>query len=79
MPEEISSSGWRLLTIYDDPAANNEQVFQSNESNEQTVKAVTESGARLVVAEVSALEIDRGEDGEEIPVLATWSVGVGDA
>ena len=79
VPEEISSSGWRLLTIYDDPAANNEQVFQSNESNEQTVEAVTESGARLVVAEVSALEIDRGEDGEEIPVLATWSVGVGDA
>ena len=35
-----------------------------------------DSGARLVVAEVSALEIDEGEDGEEIPVLATWSVAL---
>lgn len=76
VPEEISSSGWRLLTIYDDPAANDEHVFQSHETREQTVDAVTDSGARLVVAEVSALEIDKGEDGEEFPVLATWSVAL---
>lgn len=76
VPEEISSSGWRLLTIYDDPAANDERVFQSHEANEHTVDVEKDSGARLVVAEVSALEIDEGEDGEEIPVLATWSVAL---
>lgn len=79
VPEEISSSGWHLLAIYDDPAANDERVFQSHETTEHTIDAVTDSGARLVVAEVSALEIDRGEDGEEIPVLATWSVALNDA
>ncbi|MEX3504739.1 DUF2771 family protein [Corynebacterium sp. LK2510] len=73
VPREISSSSWKLLAVYDDPAANAEQVFQSGESTTAEVDAVV-GDARLVVAEVSALAIDTKNDGEEIPVIATWSV-----
>ncbi|MEH0146858.1 DUF2771 domain-containing protein [Corynebacterium sp. Q4381] len=75
VPAEIANSSWRMLAIYDDPAANNETVYTSGEASEHDVEAVTESGARLVVAEVSALAIDHDASGEEIPVIATWSVG----
>lgn len=75
VPEDVAAAGWRLLLIYDDPAANTERVFTSNESSSQEVEAVTESGARLVVGEVSALEIDKDDAGEETPVIATWSIG----
>ena len=75
VPREIAAMSWRLLVVYDDPAANNEVVFTSAEAEQYTVDAVTESGAKLIVGEVSALGIDHNEHGDEIPVLATWSVG----
>ncbi|MCG7291010.1 DUF2771 domain-containing protein [Corynebacterium afermentans] len=75
VPGEIERNSWRLLLIYDDPAANTERVFTSGESGEETVPAVTESGAKLVVAEITTLDIEKGDDGEETPVIATWSVG----
>ena len=75
VPREIERNSWRLLLIYDDPAANSERVFTSGESGEETAPAVTESGAKLVVAEITTLDIEKGDDGEETPVIATWSVG----
>lgn len=75
VPPEIERNSWRLLLIYDDPAANTERVFTSGESGEETTPAVTESGAKLVVAEITTLDIEKGDDGEETPVIATWSVG----
>ncbi|MDK6493877.1 DUF2771 family protein [Corynebacterium coyleae] len=75
VPDEIASNSWRLLLIYDDPNANSERVFTSGEATEETVPATTESGAKLVVAEVTTLDIKKGDDGEETPVIATWSVG----
>lgn len=75
VPPEIERNSWRLLLIYDDPAANTERVFTSGESGEETAPAVTESGAKLVVAEITTLDIEKGDDGEETPVIATWSVG----
>ena len=75
VPPEIADGSWRLLMIYDDPAANAEIVFTSGEATSQEIAAVTDSGAKLVVAEVSALEIDKDDAGEEIPVIATWSIG----
>lgn len=73
VPREISSSSWKLLTIYDDPAANDEQIFQSGEAAEAEVDSVKD-GARLLVAEVSLLAVDESDDGQETPVVATWSV-----
>ncbi|WP_342319262.1 DUF2771 family protein [Corynebacterium mayonis] len=73
VPREIASSSWKLLSIYDDPEANGEQLFQSGEASEAVVDARV-NGARLVVAEVSFLAVDTKNDGEEVPVVATWSV-----
>ncbi|SDS33995.1 DUF2771 family protein [Corynebacterium timonense] len=73
LPDDIASSSWALLSIYDDPTANEEQLFQSGEADTATTKAVKD-GARLVVAEVSFLSVDTTADGEERPVVATWSV-----
>lgn len=75
VPDDVAQSSWRVLAIYDDPAENNETVYTSGEATEHDIEAVTASGARLVVAEVSALAIDHDANGEEIPVIATWSVG----
>lgn len=78
VPREVSSSSWKLLTIYDDPAANDEQIFQSGEASEASVDPVKD-GAQLVVAEVSQLAIDEGDGGEETPVVATWSIAFNQA
>lgn len=75
VPAEIAKGSWRLLTIYDDPAANSEHILQSGESTQEVIQAVTDSGAKLVVAEVSALAVEKSDDGEEVPVIATWSLG----
>lgn len=75
VPDEIAALSWRMLLIYDDPAANNEVVFTSGEAAQYNADAVTDTGARLVVGEVSALGVDVDDAGEEIPVIATWSVG----
>lgn len=75
VPDDVASISWRLLLIYDDPEQNEERIFQSGQAREDTVQAVTESGAHLVVAEVSALTVDADENGEETPVIATWSMG----
>lgn len=75
LPDEIAQNSWRLLLVYDDPDANEERVFTSGESASESTPAVTESGAKLVVAEVTTLDIKEGDDGEETPVIATWSVG----
>lgn len=77
VPPELASSSWRLLSIYDDPAANDEQLFQSGETTEGSVPAVKDQ-ARLVVVEVSALAIDINDSGQETPVVATWSVSFAD-
>ena len=74
VPREIEQNSWRLLLVYDAPAANEERVFTSGESGQETAQ-VEKDGAHLVVAEVSTLDIDKGDNGEETPVIATWSVG----
>lgn len=73
VPRDVAASSWRLLSIYDDPVVNDEQIFQSGQATQASVPAVKDS-ARLVVAEVSALAVDTNDAGEEVPVIATWSV-----
>ena len=77
VPRDLASSSWRLLSIYDDPAANDEQLFQSGEATEGSVPAVKDQ-AHLVVVEVSALAVDVDDAGQETPVVATWSVSFTD-
>ncbi|MGY6463982.1 DUF2771 domain-containing protein [Corynebacterium sp. HMSC08D02] len=71
---DIAAGSWRLLLIYDDPSANEERLHQAGETTEETAPAVKEGGAKLLVAEVSTLAVKNDDHGEEIPVVATWSV-----
>ncbi|WKD58078.1 hypothetical protein CAPI_07710 [Corynebacterium capitovis DSM 44611] len=73
VPEEIGESSWQLLTIYDDPAANDQQLFQAGDALEATAPA-TKGEAHLVVAEVSFLTVGTDTQGHETPVVATYSV-----
>lgn len=70
---DIAAGSWRLLLIYDDPSANEERLHQAGETTEETAPAVKD-GATLLVAEVSTLAVKNDDHGEEIPVVATWSV-----
>lgn len=80
IPEAIHDHDWYLLTIYDDPAANDEFYHTSYDATEATVPGSvdpTEEGAerpRLVVVEVSAVMIGQDENGEESPYTVTWSL-----
>ncbi|OIR42178.1 DUF2771 family protein [Corynebacterium sp. NML130628] len=70
---DIAAGSWRLLLIYDDPSANEERLHQAGEATEETAPTVKD-GATLLVAEVSTLAVKNDDHGEEIPVVATWSV-----
>ncbi|MCZ9308738.1 DUF2771 domain-containing protein [Corynebacterium uberis] len=81
IPREIHDHNWQLLTIYDDPAANDEQRFGPHEQTEVTVAGSAEPVAqgsthrpRLTVVEVSAPMIGHNDNGEETPYVAVWSI-----
>lgn len=81
IPEVVHRGEWSLLTIYDDPAANN-QVLHGGYDAETvevpgSVEPVTEESAErpnLVVVEVSAVLIGEDANGEETPFSVVWSL-----
>lgn len=80
IPQDIHDHDWYLLTIYDDPAANDEFYHTSYETTEATVPGSvdpTEEGGerpRLVVVEITSVMIGTDADGEESPYTVTWSL-----
>lgn len=80
IPESIYDHDWYLLTIYDDPAANDEAYHGANETTEVTLPGSVdplEDGVerpRLVVVEISAIMIGHDSNGEETPYTVTWSL-----
>lgn len=83
VPQDLAELQWSLLSIYDDPAANTERTFTPREATEVDVPVIAEAedaedaaGAKLVVIEVSCLMLGTDADGNETPVMATWSFGV---
>lgn len=80
IPETIHDHDWYLLTIYDDPAANDEFYHTSFEATEATVPGsvdpLVEGGERpqLIVVEVASVMIGTDEDGVQTPYTATWSL-----
>lgn len=80
VPKQIYDHDWRLLTIYDDPAANDEFYYKSHEKQEATVAGSVDpigdstTRPRLIVAEVTSLLIGTDESGEETPYTVTWSI-----
>lgn len=83
IPREIHNHDWQLLTIYDDPAANEQQLFAGYDSDSVTVAGsldpLTEGGPRprLVVVEISSVLIGTDANGEETPYTTYWSIATG--
>lgn len=81
LPKDIYDHDWSLLSIYDDPAANDETYFGANEQQEVTIPGSvpalgddSEQKPRLVVVEVSSVLIGHDQSGEESPYTVTWSI-----
>lgn len=79
VPDDIASNQWQLLTIYDDPAANDEQLHGAGETTVVEVPGSVEGAsegkkAHLAVVEISAVLLGTDEGGEETPYTAVWSL-----
>lgn len=81
IPEEVSANEWRILSIYDDPAANDETIHGANETSTVDVPGSVDPIAaskgkrpRLMVVEISALMLGTDAKGEEAPFSTVWSL-----
>lgn len=82
VPSEVSKNQWQLLTIYDNPAANDQKLYGAGEATSAVVAgsvdpidpATDQTRPRLQVVEVSAVLIDKDANGEETPVTTVWSL-----
>lgn len=79
LPSDIYDHDWKLVRIYDDPAANTEDSYAANEMPEITLdgsspdKSADGTQPRLAVAEIQTLLV-RGSGDDEEPVAAVWSI-----
>ena len=80
VPEPIYDHDWQLLTIYDDPGANDQQVHGPHDTDSVEIPGSAEpvgdsdERTRLVVVEVSSVMIGHDEDGVETPYTTVWSI-----
>ncbi len=83
LPKEIYDHDWSLLTIYDDPAANDEFYYGPYEQETAevpvTIDPVSDDSTtrpKLVVIEIKAVMIGHDAQGVETPYTTTWSLSV---
>lgn len=81
VPESVHQGQWNVLSIYDDPAANDQVLHGSYEAESAeipgSVDPVAEDGTerpQLVVVEIAAVLIGEDDNGEETPYSVVWSV-----
>ncbi|AZA13023.1 DUF2771 family protein [Corynebacterium choanae] len=80
VPREVKDSEWKLLLLYDNPAASSEQVFAPGEiaavNIPGSVEPLADNEARptLLVAEVTAVIVGVNDAGEESPYSVTWAL-----
>lgn len=82
LPKDITDHEWRILTIYDNPAANDEKIHGANETESVDIPGSVsvpgedgkDSKSKLMVVEVSSLMIGTNDAGEETPYTAVWSL-----
>lgn len=86
IPKEISNTQWKLLRIYDNPAANDETVYGAGEENSVdvpgSVDPIEESDSKdrphLQVVEVSSVMVSEVDGKEEAPYSVVWSLSTMD-
>lgn len=82
IPDDISRYQWQVLSIYDNPAANDETRHGAGEAETVEIPGsvdpieASESDERpkLIVVEVSAVLVGADENGEEQPYSSVWSL-----
>lgn len=81
IPEAIHQGDWSALTIYDDPAANDQQLHAGYDADSLeipgSVDPVSEDSQerpQLVVVEISNAMVGKDANGEETPVSVVWSI-----
>ena len=81
IPEAISNHEWSVLSIYDDPAANDSTSHGANETTSldipgsvPPIEASTGERPKLMVVEISTLMIGHDANGEETPMQTVWSL-----
>lgn len=80
IPEAIHDHDWQLLMIYDDPAANDQQLHGGYDAERVEIPGSVdplEEGdqrPRLMVVEISSAMIGLDADGEETPYATVWSL-----
>ncbi|MHC2800078.1 DUF2771 domain-containing protein [Corynebacterium hesseae] len=81
IPEAISNHEWSVLSIYDDPAANDTTSHGANETTSldipgsvPPIEASTGERPKLMVVEISTLMIGHDANGEETPMQTVWSL-----
>ncbi|MFH0412291.1 DUF2771 domain-containing protein [Corynebacterium sp. L4756] len=82
IPNDISRYQWQVLSIYDDPAANDETLHGAGQTETVeipgSVDPIEASGSderpQLMVVEVSAVLVGTDDEGEEAPYSSIWSV-----
>lgn len=85
IPKEISNHQWKILTIYDDVAANDEKLHGANETSEVEIPGSVdvidvstsgETGQRpqLKIVEITSVLIGTDDKGEEAPFTTVWSL-----
>ncbi|MGV0362780.1 DUF2771 domain-containing protein [Corynebacterium minutissimum] len=81
IPEAIYNHEWSVLSIYDDPAANDSTSHGANETTSleipgsvDPIEASTGERPNLMVVEISTLMIGHDANGEETPMHTVWSI-----
>lgn len=81
IPEAIYNHEWSVLSIYDDPAANDSTAHGANETTSleipgsvPPIEASTGERPQLKVVEISTLMIGHDANGEETPMQTVWSL-----
>lgn len=85
IPEAIHNHEWRVLSIYDDPAANDETTHGAYDTEtveipgsvdpiEESTSGENKERPKLMVVEVSSIMIGTDADGEETPYTTVWSL-----
>ena len=80
VPRDVSDNRWTLLTIYDNPAANDEKLFAAGETGTVEVPATLDrpedggTAPKLLVVEVHSALVGTDGKGEETPYSVVWAL-----
>ena len=82
IPDALSRYQWQVLSIYDDPAANDETRHGAGETEAVEIPGSvdpieasdSQDRPKLIVVEVSAVLIGADDNGDEAPYSSVWSL-----